>query len=167
MAQVGWTTSFLRLPKGGVEAAQWEELAAILGYVVMLSAADRWRWTKLGSGEFTVSSTRSIINKYLLPRSNTSTRWSLLAPIKLNILAWRLAINKLVTSVNLYNRGIDVPSILCGVCHHGIGSTYHIFFGCSLAMDLMVEVSPWWSLDIPTIGAHVKVETSCCVSQLD
>ncbi|GKE30281.1 hypothetical protein Tco_1445665 [Tanacetum coccineum] len=82
MAQVGWTTSFCRLPTGSVELAQWEELTAILGYVVLSSAADRWRWTKLGSGDFTVSSARSIIDEYLLPRSNTPTRWSSLAPIK-------------------------------------------------------------------------------------
>ncbi|PWA90636.1 RNA-directed DNA polymerase, eukaryota, Reverse transcriptase zinc-binding domain protein [Artemisia annua] len=49
MAQLGWTTSFRRLPRGGVEASQWEELAAILGSVVLSSAVDKWRWTKLGS----------------------------------------------------------------------------------------------------------------------
>ncbi|PWA70767.1 RNA-directed DNA polymerase, eukaryota, Reverse transcriptase zinc-binding domain protein [Artemisia annua] len=155
MAQLGWTTSFRRLPRGGVEASQWEELAAILGSVVLSSAVDKWRWTKLGSGDFTVSSARSIIDEHILPSSNMQTRWSSLAPIKVNVLAWRLAINKLATKVNLYNRGLDVPSILCGVCDYGIESTDHLFFGCSLAVDLMVEVGRWWSLDIPTIGSFL------------
>ncbi|GJV52918.1 RNA-directed DNA polymerase, eukaryota, reverse transcriptase zinc-binding domain protein [Tanacetum coccineum] len=156
MAQVGWTTSFHRLHTGDVEATQWEELATILGYVALSSVADRWRWTKLGSGDFTVSSARSIIDEYLLPRSNTPTRWSSLAPIKVNVLACRLAINKLATSVNLCNMGIDVPSILCGECNHGIESIDHLFFGFSLAIDLMVEVGRWWSLDIPTIGSFLS-----------
>ncbi|GKD76258.1 RNA-directed DNA polymerase, eukaryota, reverse transcriptase zinc-binding domain protein [Tanacetum coccineum] len=156
MAQDGWNTSFRRVHTGDVEATQWEELATILGYVVLSSVADRWRWTKLGSGNFTVSSERSIIDEYLLPSANTSTRWSSLAPIKVNVLAWRLAINKIVTRVNLYNRGIEVSSILCGVCDHGIESNDHLFFGCSLAMDLMVEVGRWWSLNIPTIGSFLS-----------
>ncbi|PWA48977.1 hypothetical protein CTI12_AA486280 [Artemisia annua] len=104
---------------------------------------------------FTVSSARSIIDEHILPSSNMQTRWSSLAPIKVNVLAWRLAINKLATKVNLYNRGLDVPSILCGVCDYGIESTDHLFFGCSLAVDLMVEVGRWWSLDIPTIGSFL------------
>ncbi|PWA54584.1 Endonuclease/exonuclease/phosphatase [Artemisia annua] len=135
---------------------KWEEFAAILGYAVLSSVIDRWRWTKLGLGDFVVSSARSIIDEYILPSSNMQTRWSSLAPIKVNVLAWRLAINKLATKVHLYNRGRVVPSILCGVCDYGIESTDHLFFGCSLAVDLMLEVGRWWRLDIPTIGSFLS-----------
>ncbi|GKB99416.1 NBS-containing resistance-like protein, partial [Tanacetum coccineum] len=34
----------------------------------------------------------------------------------LNILGWRLSIDKLPTRVNLDARGIDVPSVLCPIC---------------------------------------------------
>nr|GEU89189.1 RNA-directed DNA polymerase, eukaryota [Tanacetum cinerariifolium] len=79
---------------------------------------------KTGLGNFTVSSARSIIDEYLLPSANTSTRWSSFAPIAVNILAWHLAINKIATRVNLYNKGIEVSSILCGVCGHASESAF-------------------------------------------
>nr|GFC25290.1 RNA-directed DNA polymerase, eukaryota [Tanacetum cinerariifolium] len=99
---------------GGIELSHLEELVGILGSVILSSAKDRWRWTKLGSGEFTVALARSFRDDYTLPNTNISTRWSPLVPIKVNFLAWRLAINKLAMRVNLYNRGIEVNSVLCG-----------------------------------------------------
>ncbi|GKD27953.1 hypothetical protein Tco_1234167 [Tanacetum coccineum] len=41
--------------------------------------------------------------------------WSKLIPVKVNIMGWRLSIDKLPTRVNLDARGIDVPSVLCPV----------------------------------------------------
>nr|GEW79334.1 putative reverse transcriptase domain-containing protein [Tanacetum cinerariifolium] len=133
MSQAGWNSSFHRMHKGGFESSQWEELVGNLGSVVLSSAEDRWRWTKLVAGEFTVASARSP-----------------LVLIKVNVLAWRLAINKLATRVNLYNRGIVVKSMLCGVCDKGTESTDHLFFDCELANELMIEVGSLWSLDIPS-----------------
>ncbi|GJV48312.1 hypothetical protein Tco_1438524 [Tanacetum coccineum] len=115
MSQVGWNSSFRRIHRGGIESSQSEELVGILGSIILSSAKDRWRRTKLGSGEFTVALARSFIDDYTLPNTNIPTRWSPLVPIKANVLAWRLAINKLATRVNLYNRGIEVNLVLCGV----------------------------------------------------
>ncbi|PWA84014.1 reverse transcriptase zinc-binding domain-containing protein [Artemisia annua] len=44
------------------------------------------------------------------------TRWSKLVLIKVNIMGWRLSIDKLPTCVNLDARGIDIPSVLCPIC---------------------------------------------------
>ncbi|GKB50471.1 RNA-directed DNA polymerase, eukaryota, reverse transcriptase zinc-binding domain protein [Tanacetum coccineum] len=156
MSQAGWNNSFCRMHRGGIESSQWEDLVGILDYVILSSAEDRWRWTKLGSGEFTIASARSFIDDYILPNSNIPTRWSHLVPIKVNVLAWRLAINKLATRVNLYNMGIKVNSMLCGVSDKGIESTDHLFFGCELAKELLVEVGNWWSIDIPLIDSFLN-----------
>ncbi|GKD43326.1 RNA-directed DNA polymerase, eukaryota, reverse transcriptase zinc-binding domain protein [Tanacetum coccineum] len=157
MSQAGWNSSFRRIHRGSIELSQWEELCGILGSVILSSAEDRWRWTKLGSSEFTVASARSFIDDYILPNTNTPTRWSPLVPIKVNVLAWRLASNKLAARVNLYNSGIEVNSILCGVCDKCMESTDHLFFGCELAKELMVEVGRWDCLEVVflTLWWHV------------
>ncbi|GJY85007.1 RNA-directed DNA polymerase, eukaryota, reverse transcriptase zinc-binding domain protein [Tanacetum coccineum] len=156
MSQPGWNSSFRRMHRGGIESSQWEDLVGILGSATLSSAEDMWRRTKLGSSESTVVSARSFIDDYILPNTNIPTRWSHMVPIKVNVLAWRLAINKIATRVNLYNRGIEVNSMLCGVCDKGIESTDHFFFCCELARELMIEVGNWWSLDIPSIDSFLN-----------
>nr|GEX48624.1 RNA-directed DNA polymerase, eukaryota, reverse transcriptase zinc-binding domain protein [Tanacetum cinerariifolium] len=99
-----------------------------------------------------------ILGSAILSSAEDRWRWSPLVPIKVNILAWRLAINKLATRVNLYNRWIKVNSMLCEVCDTGIESTYHLFFGYELAKELMVEVGNWWSLDIPSIDSFLNLQ---------
>ncbi|GJY50806.1 RNA-directed DNA polymerase, eukaryota [Tanacetum coccineum] len=37
-------------------------------------------------------------------------------PIKVNILAWKVCLDKLPTRLNLSLRGIDIPSIICPNC---------------------------------------------------
>ncbi|GJR80769.1 hypothetical protein Tco_0151554 [Tanacetum coccineum] len=101
MSQAEWNNSFCRMHRG-----------------------DRWRWTKLGSGEFTVASARSFIDDYILLNTNILTRWSPLVHIK--------------------------------VCDKGIESTDHLFFGCELDKEMMVEVRSWWSLDIPSINSFLN-----------
>nr|GEW64905.1 RNA-directed DNA polymerase, eukaryota, reverse transcriptase zinc-binding domain protein [Tanacetum cinerariifolium] len=46
--------------------------------------------------------------------------------------------------------------MLCRVCDKGIESTDHLFCGCELAKELMVEVGSWWSLDIPSIDSFLN-----------
>nr|GEW41770.1 RNA-directed DNA polymerase, eukaryota [Tanacetum cinerariifolium] len=99
-----------------------------------------------------------ILGSAILSSAEDRWRWSPLVPIKVNVLAWRLAINKLATRVNMYNRWIKVNSMLCEVCDTGIESTYHLFFGYELAKDLMVEVGNWWSLDIPSIDYFLNLQ---------
>nr|GEV33091.1 RNA-directed DNA polymerase, eukaryota, reverse transcriptase zinc-binding domain protein [Tanacetum cinerariifolium] len=79
------------------------------------------RWWDVPYGEvdsyedwinFSVKSARVAIDKKLLITGMNVTRWNKLVPIKVNILGWRLSIDKLPTRVNLDARGIDVPSVV-------------------------------------------------------
>ncbi|GKD48157.1 RNA-directed DNA polymerase, eukaryota [Tanacetum coccineum] len=123
----------------------------VIENVVLSSANDRWSWSLNGNGVFSVKSAREVIDKHLLIISPSPTRWSKLIPIKLNIFAWRMFLDKLPTKVNLSNKGIDIPCVLCLVCGSDVESRNHIFSGCSLALDLFKLMGRWWNIHIPSL----------------
>ncbi|GKE42191.1 RNA-directed DNA polymerase, eukaryota, reverse transcriptase zinc-binding domain protein, partial [Tanacetum coccineum] len=102
--------SFRRHPRGGVESAQFKDLCDITYDVLLPQMQDRW---------------------------DAPTRWVKLVPIKINILAWKIYLDRLPTRLNLSGRGLDIPSILCPLCNEVVESTSHIFFSCSLARQVM------------------------------
>ncbi|GJZ06331.1 RNA-directed DNA polymerase, eukaryota, reverse transcriptase zinc-binding domain protein [Tanacetum coccineum] len=108
--------SFRRHPRGGVEIAQFKDLCDITDDVLLPQMQDRW---------------------------DAPTRWVKLVPIKINILAWKIYLDRLPTRLNLSGRGLDIPSILCPLCNEAVESTSHIFFSCSLARQVMRKVCRW------------------------
>nr|GEU30320.1 RNA-directed DNA polymerase, eukaryota, reverse transcriptase zinc-binding domain protein [Tanacetum cinerariifolium] len=123
-------------------------LSLLLSSVVLPSSSDRWSWTLNGHGDFLVKSAREEIDKHLLVTSSSSTRWSKLLPIKLNLFVWRMFLDKLPTRINLSNRDLDIPCVLCPNCGNEVESRNHLFFDCSMALDLFRLLGRWWNIDI-------------------
>ncbi|GJU92999.1 retrotransposon protein, putative, ty1-copia subclass [Tanacetum coccineum] len=146
-----FVVSFRRCPRGGIEESQFQELSFFLSSVVLSSSNNRWSWTLNGHGDFSVKSAREGIDKHWLVTSSSSTRWSKLLPIKLNVFAWHMFLDKLPTMINLSNRGLDVPCVLCPNCGNAMESRNHLFFGCSMALDLFQLPGRWWNIDITNL----------------
>ncbi|GJZ08377.1 RNA-directed DNA polymerase, eukaryota, reverse transcriptase zinc-binding domain protein [Tanacetum coccineum] len=119
---------FRRQPRGGVEQEQFHELSSRITDVILPQIKDRCVWSLDGSGEFSVKSVQNFIHDSILPKCDAPTRWVKLVPIKLNILAWRIRLDRLPTRMNLSSRGLEIPSILCPLCNEAAESTSHIFF---------------------------------------
>ncbi|PWA46631.1 RNA-directed DNA polymerase, eukaryota [Artemisia annua] len=113
----------------------------------------RWVWSGDGTRVFTVASGRSIIDTGTLVIDNTPTRWSKDVPIKINVFIWKLLLDKLPTRDNLEEKGLDVPSSLCGVCDHVTESSSHVFLSCQVAMEIWRQFGRWWDLDIPHLSS--------------
>ncbi|GJU31820.1 RNA-directed DNA polymerase, eukaryota, reverse transcriptase zinc-binding domain protein [Tanacetum coccineum] len=96
-----------------------------------------------GHGDFSVKSATEEIDKHFLLTSSSSTRWSKLLPIKLDGFAWRMFLDKLPTRINLSNRGLEIPCVLCPNCGNAVESRNHLFFGCSMALDLFRLLGRW------------------------
>ncbi|GJU03526.1 RNA-directed DNA polymerase, eukaryota, reverse transcriptase zinc-binding domain protein [Tanacetum coccineum] len=133
--------SFRRIPRGGVEQTQMNELVALMQPVILSPMQDRRTWMLNSSGEFSVASVKNLIDIKMLPKGGFKTRWIRYVPIKVNILAWKVMTNSLPTRFNISRRGIDIDSIFCVNCDMGVETTNLI--------------SRWWDvldLDITSYG---------------
>nr|KAJ0203756.1 hypothetical protein LSAT_V11C500237940 [Lactuca sativa] len=77
---------------------------------------------------YLVGSTRSYIDGLYLPASSVPTRWVRILPIKINVFAWRLSLDKLPNRVILDSRGLDVPFLLCHICEKDLETGSHLCF---------------------------------------
>ncbi|GJU06637.1 RNA-directed DNA polymerase, eukaryota [Tanacetum coccineum] len=80
------------------------------------------------TGEFSVKSVYKLIDDLILPKEEVTTRWVKVMPIKINVFAWRVRLDKLPTLLNLSLKGIDISTIICPLCHASVKSGSHIFF---------------------------------------
>ncbi|GJZ16448.1 RNA-directed DNA polymerase, eukaryota, reverse transcriptase zinc-binding domain protein [Tanacetum coccineum] len=139
--------SFRRMPRGGVEQENYGLLCSKVADLVLPNISDRWCWSLEGSQEFSVKSSRILIDNTILPKAEVPTRWLRVVPIKVNVHAWRVCLDKLPTRANLSLRGMDISSIACPLCNSAVESTSHIFLACPLARQVWRNFLIWWELE--------------------
>nr|GEY58352.1 RNA-directed DNA polymerase, eukaryota, reverse transcriptase zinc-binding domain protein [Tanacetum cinerariifolium] len=128
---------------GGFEHEEFHVLVEVVKSINMVPMEDRWVWNLENSGEFSVSSIRMKIDELRLPRVSYKTRWVKHVPINVNVFAWKVMVDALLTRFNLSRRGIGIQSISCPICDCGVESMEHLFFRCSLIRQLGRKVSKW------------------------
>ncbi|GJV39867.1 RNA-directed DNA polymerase, eukaryota, partial [Tanacetum coccineum] len=154
LIDASFVASFRRNPRGGVEEEQLHHLVELVGSISLSPSNDRWAWLLGSSGEFSVHSARTFIDDILLPFVGDVTRWVKVVPIKVNILAWKVCLDKLPTRLNLSLRGIDIPSIICPNCGLAGESCSHLFYSCNLARTLWRKIARWWEIDITDFSCY-------------
>nr|GEW71033.1 RNA-directed DNA polymerase, eukaryota [Tanacetum cinerariifolium] len=140
--------SFRRPPRGGVEIQQFEHMKEKVEGCILADMMDRWFWALEGSGEFTITSVRKMIDEFMLPDASSKTRWIKAVPIKVNMHAWKVKLDGLPTRLNISRRGIDIESILCPMCGKAVELTSHIFFTCQMSKKILRKISRWWDIVI-------------------
>ncbi|GKB04347.1 hypothetical protein Tco_0832490 [Tanacetum coccineum] len=70
--------------------------------VVLSNMGDRRFWDLNGDGCFRVKDVRRLLDDMLLPKSDVPSRWVKQIPIKVNVLAWKISMDRLPTRVNLH-----------------------------------------------------------------
>ncbi|GJV32589.1 RNA-directed DNA polymerase, eukaryota [Tanacetum coccineum] len=125
--------SLRRSPRDGVELEQFTSLNLLLAGTSLSLSDDRWIWSLVGSGEFSVASARKLIDDSRFGGSSHKTRWIQTVPVKINILAWKVRSDFLPTRLNLSRRGIEIQSISCPCCNKEVESSIHIFFRCPVS----------------------------------
>ncbi|GKE73522.1 hypothetical protein Tco_1535563, partial [Tanacetum coccineum] len=76
---------------------------------------DALLWGLTHDGSFTVGATRKHINDVILPTLSVETSWCNILPRKVNILIWRMRLDRLPHRLNLSRRGLDIHSIDCPI----------------------------------------------------
>ncbi|GJS22452.1 RNA-directed DNA polymerase, eukaryota [Tanacetum coccineum] len=154
LSEASLIVSFRRAPRGGVEEDQFLRLVDLVAPVILSNSIDRWVWLLDSFGEYLVCLARSYIDDLLLPTVGSPTRWVKVVPIKINIFAWKVCLDKLPTRLNLSLCGIDIPSIICPICSLAGESCSHLLFSCSMARLLWRKVARWWDFDIPEFSSY-------------
>ncbi|GJY42070.1 RNA-directed DNA polymerase, eukaryota [Tanacetum coccineum] len=149
-------SSFRRNVRGGIESSQLSHILGDLESVVLSNAEDRWVWDLNGEGSFRVKDARSLIDEFLLPNSNTETRWVKVVPIKVNIFAWKVSLDRLPTCSNLMKRGVMVSPSSCPVCRNVIEDVDHLFFQCILAQEINRGICIWWNLGKASFDSYAS-----------
>ncbi|GJT98978.1 RNA-directed DNA polymerase, eukaryota, reverse transcriptase zinc-binding domain protein [Tanacetum coccineum] len=114
---------------------------------------DRWSWSLVGSGDFSVSSVRKFIDDVLLPKTSTKTSWIKAVPIKINVHAWKVKHDYLPTRFKISCRGMEIDSILCPLCECSAESSRHLFFSCKFVSDVMRKISRWWDMEYQELNS--------------
>ncbi|GJX25877.1 RNA-directed DNA polymerase, eukaryota [Tanacetum coccineum] len=153
MAQEDVGRFFRRCPRGGVEFDQFSNLLENLKGFTLPDMHDRWVWSLMGSGEFTVASVRRHIDDHTLPDVSFKIRWLKAVSIKVNVHAWKVKLDSLPTRFNLSRRALDIPSILCLICGKAAETAMHIFFSCSMARDIYRKISTWWDIILMKVSS--------------
>nr|GEX06246.1 chaperone protein DnaJ 1, mitochondrial isoform X2 [Tanacetum cinerariifolium] len=140
--------------KRGVESQQHDHLSLLLDYVILSNMDDRWFWDLNGDGVFRVKDVRILLDEAFLPKMKVPTRWIKSIPIKVNVFAWKLFLDRLPTRSNLARRKVSIPSLACPLCDHAFEDYSHLFFGCFVAKDVQKLICRWWNLDFQSFDSY-------------
>ncbi|GJT61613.1 RNA-directed DNA polymerase, eukaryota [Tanacetum coccineum] len=152
--QGAFDLSFRRQVRGGVESQQLIQLQELISTSILTNTEDRWVWDLNGSGSFRVSDVRNLLDEFFLPKDEIATRWIKFIPIKVNVFAWKVSLDRLPTRLNLIHRGVHVPSLLCPICSVSSEDTSHLLFSCPMASDVARLVCRWWDLVWTPLGSY-------------
>ncbi|GJX55764.1 hypothetical protein Tco_0484102 [Tanacetum coccineum] len=147
-----------RLPRGGIENAQFAEFSVLLQQVVLGSngSGTRWNVTANGSGQFSVASVRKIIDNKLCSGGENSTRWIRCVPNKINIHAWKVMTESLATRFDISRRGIvrerfyGAVIVTLVIVRH----TSFVFFTCDMATSVRRLINRWWEVPDMEIDSY-------------
>nr|GEW62059.1 RNA-directed DNA polymerase, eukaryota [Tanacetum cinerariifolium] len=152
---------FMSLSKRWAEFEQFTSLMASLEGYALPNFQDRWVWSLMGSGEFSVASVRRYIDDHMLPDVSSKTIWLKAVPFKVNIHAWKVKLDSLPTRFNLSRRGLDIQWISCPICDKAAKTTSHIFFSCYMVRDTYREISTWWDFHLSEVSSFEEWRVGC------
>ncbi|KAL4572686.1 hypothetical protein LXL04_019468 [Taraxacum kok-saghyz] len=108
-------------------------------------------------GIFSVGSfRREFDDKYVLT-CPLETIWIKEVPRKINVVVWRLRLNRILTKDNLAARGIILPSDVCPACSRCLESAAHLFLECSTARGVMATIKRRWD-KLPDLSSNTDIE---------
>nr|GEW52433.1 RNA-directed DNA polymerase, eukaryota [Tanacetum cinerariifolium] len=128
--------SLRRYVRDGVERNQWSALLHMLGMITLSSSPDRYFCDLNGDDAYRVKDICFELDNLFLPSSVVATRWVNLVPIKVNIFAWRVSLDHLLTRGNLISRGVTLDSPLCPICELSPKDSSHLVFSCELGKSI-------------------------------
>ncbi|MFS7937724.1 putative reverse transcriptase zinc-binding domain-containing protein [Helianthus anomalus] len=133
------------------EAQELVSLSSMVSLVVIGVGKDMWKWLGDSTGSFSVRSVKDMLNHGNINPERFVFEWCRWVPLKCNIFAWRLELNRIATYDALFSRGIVSQVGTCPMCGSDDESVIHLFISCRFASIIWYKVSRW--CHIPSIFA--------------
>ncbi|PWA58150.1 RNA-directed DNA polymerase, eukaryota, Reverse transcriptase zinc-binding domain protein [Artemisia annua] len=143
-----WEWEWISPPASTTELYQLQEMLSQLRNVMLTNDTDSWKWACNASGIFTTKSMKNHLIKTAHGPNHWIFPWNRLAPIKANILGWRLEMNRLPTTDLLLQRKIAIPSTTCLLCNASVESIQHLFLECPFADILWSLLLSWCKIPL-------------------
>lgn len=143
-----WVWNWSRPPSSPNELQQLQTLMSLISSFNITSTADKWLWNVDLSGTFTTKSMKNRIQSATFGPNPWTFPWNRLAPLKVNIMGWRLELNRLPTSDQLQRRSIPMDSTTCHMCKNHDETADHLFLHCPFADALWKNILSWCNLAI-------------------
>nr|KAJ0222724.1 hypothetical protein LSAT_V11C200053840 [Lactuca sativa] len=147
-SSTGWVFAWRHDIRGWVDQDQLASLMSLLDAFRLGMESDKRVWNLDNSGCFSVKSIRNWIDDSRLPSGPLPIRWNRSVQIKINVFIWHLLIDRLLVKSKLVERGVDLDSVLCPLCHNAPEDVVHLFIQCPIATQIWRRVSLWLDLDI-------------------
>nr|GEV62390.1 RNA-directed DNA polymerase, eukaryota, reverse transcriptase zinc-binding domain protein [Tanacetum cinerariifolium] len=141
-SSVGDIQNYRKEPRDGVEKQQLTEMNLIMNQICLATTNDRWSWDLNDEGSFVVKDMCNLIDDFMLPKEENKTRWIKYIPIKVNIFAWKVRLNRLPSRINL-SRRVRKP-VDHTVYRSMIGSLMYV---TSSRPDIMFATCLWYPKD--------------------
>ncbi|GKA88837.1 RNA-directed DNA polymerase, eukaryota [Tanacetum coccineum] len=125
---VGVSEEESRTDLGACNSAYLLDLLNEMSHIDIASDSDACIWSLANDGVFSVGLTRQHLDDHILPSLDTLTFWDKALPHKVNIIMWRLKLDRLPHQLNLSACGIEISEISCPSCNGNFESNLHIFF---------------------------------------
>ncbi|XP_071727014.1 uncharacterized protein [Rutidosis leptorrhynchoides] len=148
-----WIWNWSRSGLGSRNETMFSNMLAELSSFSIGPQHDTWSWSLSSDGLFAVNSTRKHVDSIMLPSMSPVTNWYKPIPRKVNVLLWRLGVERLPTRLNLLMRGLEINSITCPVCSQNLETRDHIFFVCEVASQIWVKIRRWVDCNMPVFNS--------------
>ncbi|XP_076892373.1 uncharacterized protein LOC143544101 [Bidens hawaiensis] len=140
-----------RVELSDTELQRVQDMENYLGTVASLEGNDSWSWKPDQSGEFSVSSIKRCIRESQGLQSFSSFQWNNWVPMKVGIIAWRAAQERLPTLMALAARNIHLESTRCPLCGDYDETSDHLFVSCQSSQVIWQVIAQWCK--VPTLYA--------------
>lgn len=121
-------------------------LETCLGSVFLGPQEDGWA-CNLGQGmEFKVADIKRKIERFGLEVTDVGFLWCKWVPKKVNIVGWRVFLDRLPTVENIQKRNIPCPDANCVLCGECFETSDHLFTGCQFSQTVWEIIADWCNI---------------------
>ncbi|PWA59444.1 RNA-directed DNA polymerase, eukaryota, Reverse transcriptase zinc-binding domain protein [Artemisia annua] len=139
----GWNASSSTVE----EISELQDVFYMLSLVKYTGNNDSWLWDDEGKAPFSVALVKNLFRKDRDEYRSHKMKWESWVPLKVNILMWRIEMNRIPTRLALHHSHIFLTDITCPLCEVVNESSCHVLADCGFSFGVWSSIWKWCKLD--------------------